>query len=358
MSADTLAQIRASTADGGWSMTGSVINDADALTFDKQINAWYDLYINSGWDNIRVAFNGHLNPNPWSRAFQSSVAPFIAGTAQTMLKDGKVQGVFYKNVGSSPANRHQIITMTYAKIFYEIFGGHTNLMHKSEAANYDSSLWSGAFTTPTWDEGFVTLNIDTANSSSADEYDMKEGSMWSRLQELADNDNYYLFFKKNNELNYIRHPMFGTLPTVTVDLTNDLMVEPLVIEALDPDVVGQVKVNGFTPAGGQISGKYPTQPDPGPIREIGGYYAANSANLAAIAERIYKFDSRGYTVTVQVGNAIGLMLELMDRISITYTSSQDGITWSAKKFWIHEIGIDILENFNAKTTLTLEAENA
>lgn len=358
MSADVIAQIRGSVQNGGWSMTGSVINDADALAFDKEVSARYELYANSRWSSFVTAFDGHLSPNPWSRTFQRSVAPFEAYTAQMMLKEGKVQGVFYKNVASSPANRHQIITMTYAKIFYEVFGGHCNLMHSSEAANYDSSLWSGSYTTPTWPEGFVKLNIDTTNSSSADEYDMKEGNMWSRLTELADADNYYVFFKKTNELNFIRHPMFGSLPPVTVDLTNDLLTEPLVIEPRNTAIIGQIKVSGYTPAGAQIQGKYPTNPAAGPIIEKGGYYAANSNNLNGIAERIYKFDTRDYTVTAQLSSGLGLKLELMDRVSITYTSVQDGITWAAKKFWVHEISVDILENFVAKTTLTLEAENA
>ena len=219
-------------------------------------------------------------------------------------------------------------------------------------------LWSGAFTTPTWDEGFVLLDIDTTNSSSVDEYDLREGTLWSKLQELADNDNYYVFFDKTNKLHFIPHRMFGTLPSVVFTLTSDLMIEPLVFERRDPATVGQVKVNAFTPAGTQISGKYPSAPTAGPIQELGGYYATNSSSLGDIAERIYKFDKRDYTVTVQIGNAMGLKLELMDRVAITYSSAVDGISWSSKKFWIHEIGVDILENFTAKTTLTLEAENA
>lgn len=358
MTVSTIASIRGSLADGGWSMSGTVINDADLLDFDKEITARYDSYFVSGWTLFNLGFSGHLRPNPWTKKFQSSVAPWIASTAQVFLKDSKVQGVFYKNVGSNPANRHQIINMTYAKIFYEVFGGHCNLMHKSEAANYDSLLWSGNFTTPTWDEGFVLLDIDLTNSSSVDEYDLREGNLWAKFEELAGNDNYYVFFDKRNKLHFIPHRMFGTLPTVVVTLTSDLLIEPLSFERRDPAAVGQVKVNAFTPAGTQISGKYPAAPAAGPIQELGGYYATNSSSLSGIAERIYKFDSRDYTVTAQIGNAIGLKLELMDRVAITYSSAADGISWSSKKFWIHEIGVDILENFTAKTTLTLEAENA
>lgn len=357
-SVDTIAKIEASLDNGGWSATGAVFNDADRIDFYQALNAHFRLYAGGGWEGLlRPAFRGHLVPDPWQKIFQSSNAPFKAKLANEIMKAGEVQGIYFKSVASAPANRHQIINMSYAKIIYEIISGHCNLMHSSEAANYDSSLWSGAFTTQTFDEGFLFLDLNLTNSSLVGQYTVRQGGFWSKLSEIADIDNYLLYVDKTNTLHAIPHPMFNaSLASSVLTITSGLLLEPLTIERRY-QTVGQVRISGSTPDGTQISGKYPDDPQPGPVLQKTGYMAASNAAMTAIATRIYKYQNRDSVVTAVLPGAVGLLLELVDRVAITYTSTVDGMAWSAKKFWISDISVAVKSNFTATTTLKLDAEN-
>ena len=70
------------------------------------------------------------------------------------------------------------------------------------------------------------------------------------------------------------------------------------------------------------------------------------------------FENRDYRIEAKLQGAVGLMLALLDRVGVTYTSSADGISWSTKKFWIDGITVEIMSDFNAVTTLVLDAEAA
>ena len=361
-SVDVIGRIEGSIQNGGWKAEGTVLGDADRLRFYQQIGVWFDAYLGNGWENLpRHAFRGHLYPDNWTKTFQSSNAPFTASTAQEFLKrdTSEIQGIFYKHVASSPGNRHQIINMSYAKIIYEMFGGHSNLMYPTEAATYDGQLWSGAFDTVTWIEGFVTLDIDLANSSAVDNYTIKNGNIWQRMQDIANIDFYLIYLDKFNKLHYVPHPMFqATLPTAVFTITSAHLLAPLEFARRNTEAVGQVKLFGATPQGLQISGKYPADPTAGPTISKSDYLATSSALMTTIATRMYKFENRDYTVTAKLPGAVGLLLDLLDRVAITYTSSGDGITWSGKKFWINKIIVDVMSDFNAMTTLVMDAEAA
>jgi hypothetical protein len=360
MPIDTIATIEGSLQDGGWKASGAVFNDADSIYFHRQFGVWYDAWLGDGWENLpRHAFRGHLIPDAWTKTFQSSDAPFTAFTAQEFMKRGEVQGIFYKHVASAPANRHQIIDLTYAKIVYELISGHSNLMLFTEAATYDTQLWAGAFNSLPWIDGFVTLNLDLTNSSAVSDYLVKAGNFWQRLQEIANIDFYLIYMDKFNRLNYVPHPMFqATLPTSVFTITSSHLLEPLQFERRNTEAVGQIKLHGATPQGLQISGKYPTNATAGPIIIKSDYLATSSALMATIATRMYKFENRDFTITAKLPGAAGLLLDLLDRVAVTYTSSVDGIAWSAKKFWISKITVELKENFNAVTTLVLDAEAA
>lgn len=341
---NVIATIEADVQDGGWRASGQVMNDADKLTFYQALEVWFYLYA-GGWETLpRPAFRGHLLPEPWSKTFQTSVAPLNAFTAQEFMKRGEIQGIFFKDVGS-PANQHQITGMTLAEIVRHIVGqsgeyGHCNLVRG------------------VWPEGIITLDLDTANSTAIDSYEVKQGNFWQRLQEIAEIDFYYLWFDKANVLHFKPHPMFGSVPSPVFELDSEWLSGSLEIEIRNEETVGQIRLSGTTPAGLQIFGKYPTEPTVGPIITKSGYIASTDAEMAAISERMYKFENRSHTVTATIGNGVGLLIDLLDRISITYSSAVDGINWSEKKFWVHKITVEILSNFTARTMLGLEAENA
>jgi hypothetical protein len=178
------------------------------------------------------------------------------------------------------------------------------------------------------------------------------------MKEIAEMDLYYLFSDKQDGLNFGPHPMFVTpLPTAVLTLDDGLIVEPLDIATRNPETVGQIKLRGATPSGTQLAGAYPASPTAGPVVVRSGYVASSDAEMDAIAERMYRFENRSHTITVRTGNGLGLLLELMDRVGVTYDSAADGVSWVDKKFWIHHITVELLRNFTARTALTMEAEN-
>jgi hypothetical protein len=66
------------------------------------------------------------------------------------------------------------------------------------------------------------------------------------------------------------------------------------------------------------------------------------------------------TVRLELAGFTGLLFDLLDRVAVTYAgTSRNGVhfSWSAKKFWIHDITVNIDESGSARTLLTLEAEN-
>ena len=344
-SLDHLGTIEGSIQDGGWRATGDIFGDADRLAWYQAVESWYWLHAGGGWEGApRLGFRGHLIPDTWERTVQASVAPWTAFTAQEFMKRGELQGIFFKEE-PSPANDHQITGMTYAHIVEHIVGlpgeyGHCNLVQG------------------VWPEGFMTLNIDQGNSVLPGEHEVKQGNFWSRLQEIAGIEFYLLYVDKMNTLHCVRHPMFGTLPTPVLTITDGLLLEPLRITPRNTEQVGQVRLQGSTPGGSQISGKYPNEPTAGPVWQRSGFKASSSTLMNTVAERSYKYENRDVSVTARLPGAIGLMLELMDRVSLTYTSTADGVNWTAKKFWVEQIRVDIMADFTAITTLQLEAENA
>lgn len=341
----TIGTIRGSIQEGGWQAEGDIFGDADALDWYYPVKSWLRVFAN-GWESTpRLAFNGHLVPKAWTKTVQTSEAPWSAFTAQQFLKNGRVQGIFFQNA-TVPANDHQITDMTYADIIEHILGvsgqwGHCNLVQG------------------VWPEGFVELDIDKTNSVLAGEHEVKEGVMWSRLNEIAKIENYLLFVDLQNVLHYIPHPMYlATLPTPVFDLQSDWLLNPLKITPRNTESVGQVILQGTTPQGQQINSRYPTNPTAGPSIVKSGYKAAGSTGMDTVAERQYLYSNRDVSVNATIPGAVGCMIDLMDRVSITYSSLADGVDWSAKKFWVEGVGVRVLENMTAVTELKLEAENS
>lgn len=342
---DHIGTIEGSIQEGGWRASGNIFGDADRLAWDREVKSWFYLYAGGAWEATpRLGFRGHLIPDPWQKTFQSSVAPWTAFTAQEYLKRGELQGIFFKEE-ASPANDHQMTNMSYADILQHILGvsgeyGHCNLVKG------------------VWPEGFLDLNIDTTNSVEPYSHELREGNFWSRLVEMANIELYLLFVDKLNTLHCIPHPMYGTLPTAVLDIDDDLLLEPLTITPRNTETIGQIKLQGSTPAGLPISGQYPADPTAGPVVFRRGFKASADTLMDTVAERMYKYENRDVSVEATLPGAIGLMLELMDRVTITYSSSADGISWSTKAFWIEGISVTLHDFFNATTKLRLEAENA
>jgi len=142
-----------------------------------------------------------------------------------------------------------------------------------------------------------------------------------------------------------------------MDFTSAHFLEPLTITPRNTEQIGQVRLQGSTPGGVQISAKYPTDPTAGPVIQRSGYKATSTTGMQTVAQRMYLYENRPYSVKMNLPGAMGLLFDLMDRVSITYTSSDDGVTWSAEKFWVEGIRVSIRDAFTMDSELTLEAEN-
>jgi hypothetical protein len=345
---DAIGEIRASVQEGGWRATGNIFNDADRLEWYRAVESWYYLHRGGAWEpSPRLGFRGHLLPDQWEKTIQDSVAPWQAFTAQEFLKRLDLQGIFFAEA-ASPANEHQLnVGDTYGDIVEHLLGKSGQFGH-----------WNGVI--DIWPEGITRLNIDKANSAAPGAYDLKGGNFWSRLQEIAKIEFYLIWVSKDNIINYQKNGMFQTpLPDVTMDITSAHLMEPLQITPRNTEQVGQVILHGMTPGGEQIKGKYPDDPTAGPPVVEGGFLATSNAQMDTIAERKYKFANRDVTVSAKMPGAMGLLFEVMDRVSITYSSAVDGISWSAKKFWIEDIGVSLdMSSFGGSTSMRLEAENA
>lgn len=347
MTLDHIGEISASLNEGGWRASGNIYNDADRLQWYQAVESSFSLYRGGAWEvEPRLAFRGHLFPGDWQKTFQSSVAPYKAFTVQEFLKRLELQGIFFAEA-ASPANQHQLtVGDTYGHIVEHILGKAGQFGH-----------WNGVI--DIWPEGVAKLNIDKGNSAAPGVYEVKAGNMWSRLQEIAKIEQYRLWVGKDNTINYQRDGMFlDTLPAVTMDITSAHLLEPLRITPRNTEQVGQINLWGSTPGGLQIKGSFPTDPTAGPPVVQGGFMATSDTKMATIAERKYKYANRDVSVTATLPGGIGLLFEIQDRVSLTYTSVPDGVAWSAKKFWIEDIRVRLTDLFNATTTLRLEAENA
>jgi hypothetical protein len=345
---DAIGEIRASVQEGGWRATGNIFNDADRLEWYQAVESWYYLHRGDAWEaSPRLGFRGHLLPDQWDKTIQDSVAPWQAFTAQEFLKRLDLQGIFFKEA-AVPANEHQLnVGDTYADIIEHLLGKTGQFGH-----------WNGVI--DIWPEGITRLNIDPlGNSAAPGSHDLKAGNFWSRLQEIAKIEFYLVWVSKDNIINYQERGMFATtLPDAVMDFTSAHFLAPLKITPRNTEQIGQMILHGMTPGGEQIKGTYPTEPTAGPPIDRSGFVATSNSRMAAVAEQMYKYENRDVTVVAEMPGAMGLLFEIDDRVSITYSSAADGISWSAKKFWIEEIRVEIGAAFNATTTMRLEAENA
>jgi hypothetical protein len=85
----------------------------------------------------------------------------------------------------------------------------------------------------------------------------------------------------------------------------------------------------------------------------------DDARLHTLARRAYQWANREFTVRMTLAGALGLALELYDRVQVTYSgSTRNGvdITWTLKKFWVQAIEVARVGRFGAVSILTLEEE--
>lgn len=355
---------------GGWLVNGRVEGDTDAV--QAGLN-WRIMGVcDSGWSDPehREAFNLHVLANPdFSATRYSSLANFQAGTANALM-GGQLQDISFTEQ-ASPANDHQMTGLNIGKIVQHILQKHCNFL-------YDATGAAGA------PDGIITATtIDTTNSTTVEIYNVSQSdNLWRVIQQIAGMDDggefYYPYFNRHNEFFYRQAPSFlspaatakGTLDktlirgTIQVKFVNNQPAEKL----------GQVKIVAVKNSTTVYDAAYPADPEDGKIFKLeSGVWADDQARADLLAERLYKWKTRLYTLQVEVDAGLALWgddgngLDIGDRILVTYNGpAEDALTGagvhlalSAQSMFVY--GIDLsydLAGRAGKATLTLEYDNA
>ena len=325
----------------------------------------------AGFDDMafREYFNGHVLEDPDYNfdPFTSQAAVQI-GTANYRMT-GRLQAIGFTEQGS-PANDHQIApTMRISSCFTHAIERHCNFI----------------FDATTMPDGIVTeTDIDTADTALARFNARGGGNLWQALVNQYSGGEeggvqfYRPYFNRLNKLFSQPAAPFQTSPPASKGtLTKEHLrgrVRVVVRNAKQADLTGQVQITAITASNGSLTGKYPAlQPTPGRILlKNTGIYADVQADVDTMAENLYNWLARPYTLSVKVDPGLilfgddGAGLDLGDKVTVTYDGpAEDAITsagvsldLSAQDFWVYKYGVTFdSEGRMAKGTLELEADN-
>ena len=206
---------------------------------------------------------------------------------------------------------------------------------------------------------------NTNGTMRVERYIVRETTnLWSRLQEIAKNEFFVIYFDKNDNLYYIKHPMYrAVLPPVVMTFDEKFVVGPPVVDIRNENTIRQVKLHAVEDEGSTLHSKFPAAPTYvyGNVADITYIRCNDPATLLDWATKYYYFENRPYTVRWTAPGLSGLLFEILDRVEITYNgpSANNGvdINWVRKKFWTHEINVIPGEGFGGTTEFILEAEN-
>jgi len=341
-------QIQSITADaarGGWEAALVTFQDTDAIEKWQEVRLPFRFGSGSGWDeNSRSGLVGHALPLGFDYNFLISNARFSIATSNRFLEGMTVQGIGFTEAGA-PANSHQITLMRLGHIVEHILEEHCNI------------------STTTNPEGWVdTSDIDVTASTRVDRYNFRQtNNAWSALQEVGRNEFYYLYFSKDNAVHYVPHPMFSAvLPTPVMEFTASFCSERPTVNVHAVKKVSQMKLKAVTDDGAVLTSIYPTTPDDeGQLRELTRIRCNAQARLSVLVRREYDWLRRDYTVQWPAPGFSGLLFELLDRVTVTYTGTTANgvdVDWEKKPFWIHRIEMRPGPAYTGQTIFTLEEE--
>jgi hypothetical protein len=353
---------------GGWLMTGQADGDTDAASANLNVvlsGKSLSDYIDPDW---RSAFNFHVLANPdFTFDRFSSRAQWQAGTVDNFLKV-RLQAMSLADV-ASPANSHEATSWNFGLAVDHILKHHCN-------AVYDPT---GAAGSP--DGRVTTLNIDTTNSTEFELFIIRSNnSLWSALQAIGGGEGggefYVIFCKRDNSINYQSHPAFvSPLPASKGTLTKDHIRGTVRVQfhnSQPGEKISQVQLATFANRTITYNASYPANPSgEGEIFELKrGVWASSQARADNLAERLYKWKTRLYTIQVEVDPGLVLFgddgqgIDLADRIALTYdgpaedTATGAGVHLDLDAVTFFVYGVDIrLDPAQGRATATLTLEH-
>lgn len=358
---------------GGWIAQGHVEGDTDLVArYDNWIIDGKSLaeYIDLNW---LIAFDGHISGHPdFNFTRYNSQANIMAGTADVFLSGESIQDISFA-ARSSPANDHEATSWDFGEIVTHILQHHCNYV-------YDAT---GAAGSP---DGWLTqFSIDTTNSYTFSPNDHfivdASASMWRTIQQIGGGEEgggefYRPYFDRNNKFYYQPAPPFRSL-TSKGTITKDHIKGSVRVNfhnSQPTERVGQVKVSAVGTSTTIYNSTYPTNPDNGKITEkLSGIWAHSQARTDTLAERLYRWLTRSWTIQIEVDPGLilfgedGKGLDIGQKVVLTYngpaedTATGAGVHLNLSATACFIYGIDIRIDIERKTAtglLTLEHDNS
>jgi hypothetical protein len=353
---------------GGTLVTGQVNGDTDLLQYGDNVRLLGRSLADFDDMEYRQIFNGHVLETPdYTFDALTSQAAIRLGTANYLMR-GQIQDVAFTEQ-ASPANDHQIApTMRLSDCFDHLVSAHCNFVYN-------------ATSTP---EGIIfSTDYDTSDTALSRFNFHKNNTMWPALaQQLGGGDEggvqfFWPYLRRDNELVYQAAPHFRSpAPDSKGTLTKEHLrgrVRVQVRNARAEDKIGQVQLIAVGGDNTYYESSYPTDPADGKIYEKkSGIWADSQARTDTLAQNLYEWLTRPYTLTVQVDPGLilfgddGAGLDLGDKLDITYDGpAEDAITGagvhldlSAEAFFVYKYSVTYdARGKTARGTLELEADN-
>ncbi len=378
-----VVQINASLSRGGWATKLVSLNDTDLLGVHQKVTIPWRSMFGGRSGVLRTAFEGYVQPTRFQFDAASSLTEYIAETSDGFLRKGWLQGLGLADLGAGArAHYHQwdnttgapTERMTMGRIVRHILGFYDTL-GVPPATNPDWVAHTNLVYHPTQNPaGWINIdNVETTpfdavtapnGTMRVDRYIVRETtSLWSRLQEIAKNEFFVIYFDKNDNCYYTKHPMYrDVIPPIVMTFDKDFSVGPPVVDVRDENTIRQVRLHAVQDDGSTIHSNYPVVPTHvyGNIADVTYIRCNDQDTLDNWAEKYYFFQNRPWTVRWTAPGLSGLMFEILDRVQITYEGTLANgvhINWANEKFWIHEINVLPGDGFGGTTEFILEAEN-
>jgi hypothetical protein len=356
--------IEGSVDRGGWQATGSFVNDQGAADYGRRVDVYFTGEGGGVWDaSASIALKASILPQLVRFDYKQSATELTISTTDIFLQNAAIQGIFFADPSKlSPptavTNPHQYDPLSLGTIVKHIIEQHTNISSTGVIQNSD-----GTFSATPIGGWVDTSDIDTANSTTADVYTVRQNnSMWRTIRDIAANEFYIAKMTRKDEFSYNPNPMFeATLPSFTIDLDSSYLVAQPEVTFRNDVQVDQVLLMALTDDGDILKSEYPANvAATGRRLSITNLRCNSQARLDTLAERKYFFETRPYDLRLRIAGPWGLEMDLLDRISLTYSgTSRNGIELSFvnEPFWIQGIRVSRVGNFGAITELSVSQEN-
>jgi len=266
---------------------------------------------------FREVFNGNAiaamdNISFGTYTSQSTVA---AGTANEFLSGEAVQDIGFTSQ-ATPINDHQITNFSLALAVEHLLKRHVNVVNQADMP-----------------DGIVTtLDIDFANSVQLQRYNVKQSNnIWRTIQNIGGGESsgefYRAWFGKDNTFHYQPSPMFGSKTSIGAIDKSYIWGRPRVrLNSNQPGkTVGKVDIISVKDFQTTFASTFPAPPAVGKtLSKKSGIFASSQAESDTFAERLYKWETRPFTLTIQVDPAlVAFEVDLADKITLDYDGTAE-----------------------------------